>query len=240
MAVYISTVQNSGMTLVATMEKVVGGDRWNNATFAFEASPSFADSSITLTEGSAENLGTYSGSPTGSVGSPGWVRIRVHDTSLSNITIGVIDCYVESGNEVASPSPSLATTTQLTTVEGKIDTVDGVVDAIKLKTDTITDIYTAQIEFAKDTANTRDEYNVTWLKNGIPQTSGITSPTIQVVKRDATNLVASTAMTNSGSGVLIYNEATNRTTAGESYKVITVATIDAASRTFTKWIGRDA
>jgi hypothetical protein len=80
---------------------------------------------------------------------------------------------------------------------------------------------------------------VTWLKNGIPQASGITSPTVQVVKRDATNLIASTAMTNSGSGVLIYNEATNRATDGESYKVITAATIDSSSRTFTKWIGRD-
>mgnify|MGYP000426265391 CR=1 FL=1 len=101
------------------------------------------------------------------------------------------------------------------------------------------DLYTAQIEFAKDTANSRDEYNVTWLKNGIPQTSGITTPLIQVVKRDATDLVASTAMTDSGSGVLIYNEATNRTTAGESYKVIATATIDSSARTFTKWIGRD-
>lgn len=152
MAVYISTLQNTGMTLVATMEKIVGGDLWNNTTFAFEASPSFADASITLTEGSSQNLGVYTGSPVGSVGSPGWVRIRIHDTSLSNVTIGVMDCYVQSSNEVSPPSPTLATQSSVddlptngelaTALSGlatttKLTAVEGNVDAIKVKTDNL-------------------------------------------------------------------------------------------------------
>jgi hypothetical protein len=80
----------------------------------------------------------------------------------------------------------LATQTSVNTIDDFLDTE---IAAIKAKTDLIENLYTAQIDFQKDAANTRDEYSVTWLKNGIPQASGITSPTVQVVKRDATNLI---------------------------------------------------
>lgn len=159
------------------------------------------------------------------------------DTEIGTLQTSVND--LPTNSELTTALSGLATASALSTVEGKVDTVDGVVDAIKAVTDTIVPLYTAQIEFAKDTANSRDEYTVKWLKNGVPQTSGITTPLIKVTKRDNTDLVAETAMTNVGSGNLIYNEATNRQTAGESYIITVTATIDGTARPFTKVTGRD-
>lgn len=142
-----------------------------------------------------------------------------------------------------------ATSAALTTVEGKIDTVDGVADSIKVDTGTtipalIPNLYAAQIEYTVDGANTRDEYTATWFKNGVRQTSGITSPTIQVAKRaDGTDLIASTAMSAIGStGSLKYDTTTEgaRLTAGESAIVIVTATIDGNSRTWSRLVSRDS
>ena len=104
------------------------------------------------------------------------------------------------------------------------------------------DVYHADIKFTDDDANSQDEYTVTWYKNAVPLTSGITSPTIQVVKRsDGTDLVASTAMTEIGSmGSYKYDESSNRIADGEAYKVVTAATIDSGSRTFMINVSRDS
>lgn len=107
----------------------------------------------------------------------------------------------------------------------------------------ITDIYHADIQFTVDEANAQDEYTVTWFKNGVRQTSGITSPTIQVVKRaDGTDLIASTSLTQIGSTGSYKKDATTtaRQTAGEACLVIVSATIDAGTRTFSKLTGRDS
>lgn len=103
-------------------------------------------------------------------------------------------------------------------------------------------IYAAQIDFSDDEANTQDEYSVQWFKNGAPVTSGVTSPTIQVIKRaDGTDLVASAAMTQIGStGAYKYDEATNRITSGEAVLVQVQATIDGSARTWRKVISRDS
>jgi len=129
--------------------------------------------------------------------------------------------------------------TDLTTIAGYIDTE---VSAIKTKTDTIADIYHADIELTVDGANSRDEYTVTWFKNGVRLTSGITSPTIQAVKcADSTDLISSTAMTQIGStGSYKYDEGTDRTTAGEAVVVITSATIDTGTRSFARVLARDS
>lgn len=104
------------------------------------------------------------------------------------------------------------------------------------------DVYHADIELTIDEANTRDEYTVTWFRNGIRQTTGITSPTIQVVKRaDGTDLIASDTMTEIGStGSYKYDEATNRITNGEAVLVLVGATINSSARTFSRLLGRDA
>jgi hypothetical protein len=100
------------------------------------------------------------------------------------------------------------------------------------------DRYRAEINYINDT---NDEYSVTWFKNGSRITSGITSPTIQVIKRsDGTDLVASTAMSQIGSTASYkYDEATNKQTAGEAYLVLTSATIDGSSRSDSWLLGRD-
>lgn len=111
----------------------------------------------------------------------------------------------------------------------------------KSLSDAAADIYVAQLEFNRDSVNERDEYSVTWFKNGVAVTSGITSPTIQVVSRsDGTDLIGSTAMAQVGStGSYKYDESDDRTELGESYLVLVGATIDGSPRTWRKWISRD-
>ena len=105
-------------------------------------------------------------------------------------------------------------------------------------------IYVAQIDFSDDEANTQDEYSVQWFKNGAPITSGVTSPTIQVIKRaDGTDLVASVAMSEIGSTGAYKYDATaeaNRITDGEAVVVQVQATIDGSTRTWRKLVSRDA
>jgi len=103
------------------------------------------------------------------------------------------------------------------------------------------DLYHADIELAVDDTNSQDEYTITWFKNGVRITSGITSPTIQVIKRtDGTDLISSTAMTQIGStGSYKYDEATNRITAGEAVIAVVAGTIDGKSRTFAAVLNRD-
>lgn len=105
-------------------------------------------------------------------------------------------------------------------------------------------IYVAQIDFSDDEANTQDEYSVQWFKNGAPVTSGVTLPTIQVIKRaDGTDLVASVAMSEIGSTGAYKYDATaeaNRITDGEAVVVQVQATIDGSTRTWRKLVSRDA
>jgi hypothetical protein len=104
--------------------------------------------------------------------------------------------------------------------------------------------YATEIRLTRDQANGRDEYTVAWTFDGAPIESGITSPTIEVVKRsDGTNLVAETAMTQIGStGVYKYDETTeaNRVSFGEAVIVIARATITGATRTTRKVITLDS
>lgn len=101
-------------------------------------------------------------------------------------------------------------------------------------------VYHANIEYTFD--DPEDEYTVTWFKNGQRVSSGITSPTIQVVKRsDGTDLVASTAMTQIGStGSYKYDEASNVIEVDEAYLVIVGATIDSSGRSFSCLIKRSS
>lgn len=137
--------------------------------------------------------------------------------------------------------------------------VDTEVAAIKAKTDnlpaspaavgsamtltTAYDLYHADIDLRIDEANTRDEYTITWFKNGARIASGITVPTIQVVKRaDGTDLIASTTPTQIGSTGSYKHDATTtaRTTAGEACVAIATATIDGSTRAFARVVGRDS
>jgi len=106
------------------------------------------------------------------------------------------------------------------------------------------DLYFARVDLVIDDANSKDEYTVTFSKNGIDCASGdVTSPTIQVIKRaDGTDLIASTALTEIGSTAVYKKDATTtaRLTAGEAGIVIVTATIDGATRTIRRPVGRDS
>jgi hypothetical protein len=104
------------------------------------------------------------------------------------------------------------------------------------------DLYHADIQFTRDQANTRDEWTIAWGKNGFFLTAGITAAKIQVVRRsDGTDLIPATDLAGVGStGLLKYDEATNRVTVGEAVVVIVTATIDGAQRTFKRVISRDS
>lgn len=138
---------------------------------------------------------------------------------------------------VYSAPPSAAAIADAVTDEAVSDhTTAGTVGA------NLASIYAAQIDFADDNANTKDEYSVQWFKNGAPVTSGITAPTIQVVSRsDGSDLVAVASMTQIGStGAYKYDEGTNRITDGEAVVVQVQATIDGSTRTWRKLVSRDA
>jgi NADH:ubiquinone oxidoreductase subunit len=107
----------------------------------------------------------------------------------------------------------------------------------------IPDIYHADINYTVDASNTRDEYTVRLFKNGVRQTSGMSSVNIQVVKRsDGSSLIASSGMTQIASTGSYKYDATStaRMTAGESNEVIVTWSQDGNPRSFAKIIGRDA
>jgi hypothetical protein len=103
-------------------------------------------------------------------------------------------------------------------------------------------IYHAQITFTRDQANVTDEYEIVWFKDGLAVTSGITSPTLQVVKRaDGTDLVASvTPLAIAGTGSYKHDEASGRLTRGERALAIAGATIDGSARSWRTMVGRDS
>lgn len=125
-----------------------------------------------------------------------------------------------------------------------IEATTGTFKAKKLAVmEEVVDLYHADIDvvFDDDGAGS-DQYTIGWFKNGVPITSGITSPTIQVVKQfDGSDLIASNSMTQIGTtGVYKYTASgAERVTSGDATVVIATATIDGASRTFRENNGRD-
>lgn len=214
MALSIKYLYPTAATLYATLKKE-NGDRWSVLASAWEAAPTYANSKILLTEGAAEYLQGYSASVSG-LGDAGAVTVFIHNGGDSDKVVGQGSTVVMGGNEVTL--------------------FDILEDTAALNVD----IYTAVIEAVLDATNTDDEYSVRWRKNGVNVTSGITSPTIQVIKYDGTDLIASTAMTQIGStGAYKYSEGTNRIATGQNYEVKCTATIDSATRTFSKFVARD-
>jgi len=206
MSLDIAVRAASGLTLIATIQRLSDSFYWNDVASAFQAGPSFANKSISLTEGTSEDTSTYTASVTG-LDTPEYILVRIHN-STGTRTLGLAHTYVREDEEIEA----------------------------------VANIYHTDTEFTIDDANTQDEYTVTWFKNAERITSGITSPTIQVIKRvDGTDLIASTAMTQVGTtGSYKYDETTNRATLGEDVIIIVSATIDGATRSFSVVRGRDS
>lgn len=103
------------------------------------------------------------------------------------------------------------------------------------------DHYAAKVWVIKE-GTTADHYAVAFYKNGQRVTSGVTSPTIQVIKgSDGTDLIAETALTEIGSTHRFKkDEATNEMVAGAVYFAVVSATIDGSLRGWDQQIGRDS
>ncbi len=102
--------------------------------------------------------------------------------------------------------------------------------------------YQMKLGLTVDNSGTSDRYTVIFFTNGQPIFSGITSPTIQVIKTsDGSDLIASTSLTQVASTGLYKYTATStaRITSGATYVAKISATIDGSTRTWAQFIGRD-
>jgi hypothetical protein len=124
---------------------------------------------------------------------------------------------------------------------GSFTQADSLLSKAAMNRISVDDVYYADVVLQIDGANTQDEYTVQWYKNGAPVIHGITTPTIQVVKRaDGTDLIASTALTQVGTTAAYrYDEGTNRVTTGESAIALVAAVIDGVTRRWRMVVGRD-
>lgn len=105
------------------------------------------------------------------------------------------------------------------------------------------DSYQAKVWIFNDVLAVTDRYSIIYFKNAQPVTSGITSPTIQVIKAtDGSDLIASTALTQVASTGLYKYDATgaNLIVLGASYIAKVQATIDGATRSWYQPVGRDS
>ena len=154
---------------------------------------------------------------------------------LSDVTEALVGTYLAIAK--------IGTTTVWSGYAEMVDTIDQVVCKDYSIVDGTSDVYHADIDvvFNDGAATPEDEYTISWFKNGIPITSGITVPTIQVVQQsNAADLVASSTPTQIGAiGVYKHTETTNRMSAGSAYIAVVTATIDGATRTWRENEGRD-
>lgn len=105
------------------------------------------------------------------------------------------------------------------------------------------DGYWADIDYrrADDETPAKDRYEVRWYFGLQRQTSGITTPKITVRDHGGNALVNDQAMSDVGSGQLLYTaQGAERQGLGTQYEVTTTATIDGAVRTWSKNLGRDS
>lgn len=104
--------------------------------------------------------------------------------------------------------------------------------------------YFADIHYDMDDINLKDEFSVSWFKNGAPY-SGFTAPTIKITNRsDGSEFLSQTNMSGIGNPTLIARYDTVNTSQrlleGEAYLITTTCTIDSATRTWWRWVSRDA
>ena len=205
----------TGQTLYISIEKL-NGNTFRTSSETFTGPFSWATHGAALTAQTAELAGTYYLDVDPSTWEDGLYNIRVHDNTGSHTTLSGQLMAIKNGGEVQIGE-------------------EGVNNAV----------YHAAIEFTKDPVNNADEYTVTWFRNGIQLTSGLTSPLITVIKRtDGSTLIASTAMTavGAGSGMFKFDttSAGQKQTAGEAYLAKVSVDVDGRTRQFADILGRDA
>ena len=208
--VYINVTSSSGVVYTATIERLADGFYREDDAEVFGSGLAFADKNITLTEGSAENRGSYSATLVADDWDDGIYKLRVHNENGSLVSGG---------------------------------TNFGVVGGYEVTIGEVNPIYTHDIRYIADAANSQDEYYANFYKNGVWLTTGITSPTITVTDSSGSNIIDGEAMSQVGAtGTWRYTTtaAGKKQTAGEAYSVAVSATIDSGTRTFAWLLGRDS
>ena len=166
----------------------------------------------------------------------------INDVLLNENNTGGLAASFMKWGDVATPSATAASQDQTG------DSYSGVT-IIKATTDALAaaNYYTAQINLTRVTTGAPlDRYDCEWLKNAVLLTSGISNVGLHVRKRDNTDLIGTAGspvtMTQVGAtGAFKYDTTTSgqRLTAGEAALATVTATIDGATRTWRRWVGRD-
>jgi hypothetical protein len=188
----------------------------------------------TLSGHTAQSGDTYA-----RLGAPAGASIAEDISSkASQSSVTAVDDFVDT--EIADIQSRLPAAL----VGGRMDSSVGAVAANAITDAAVAsdmDSYIAKVWVIKESTTT-DHYAVAWFKNNVRITSGITSPTIQVIKgSDGTDLVAATALTEIGSTHRFKkDESTNKLVGGQIYFAVVSATIDGSTRTWDQQIGRDS
>jgi len=203
----------SGLTLVATIQRLSDGFYYEPGGGTFNSAPLFSAKEITLTEGSSENLGSYTGSATSTSWNDGLYLLRVHNTGSSNVCIGSQIFSIKGGFEVEIGAESTAF-----------------------------DYYYAYCNYQRSLTGSSEMYEIVWFHNGAPVTSGITSPNLEVISPDGTDLINTTPTQIGSTGIYSYvtTNSGEFITSGDSYTIIMNATINGSSRSYRTVLGRDA
>jgi hypothetical protein len=213
------------------MREITQNAAYNEMVFMSDsADPLSGKTGLTLTITLSKNGGAFASvTPTVTERGNGWYSLAF--TSSDTDTLGDFALHIE-----ATGAEDTDTLSQVKPAVQDANTVEWNGTAVA-------DLYSADIQFTRDQANTQDEYTVTWFKNGVRLTSGITSPSIQAVKRaDGSSLITGTAMTQVGTTGTYKYDATGsqRQTVGEASLIIVSATIDSNTRSFSRLVGRDS
>jgi hypothetical protein len=210
----ISFIGPSGLPCSGTLERLADGFYRQAYAEVFVSAPAFGAKAFPLVEGANNNLGSYRQTLIGDTWNDGLYNLRVHNTANVNQVIGNNIFAVRAGTEISIG------------YEGNV-----------------LDVYHADIQFTRNTTTNVDEYTVTWFKNGVRILTGITVPTIQVIKRaDGTDLIpAGTAMTQIGTTGNYKYDATlsQKQVFGDTYIVVATMTYTSLVHTYSWNIGRD-
>ncbi len=217
----------SGGTLVRIPMPKAGS---NDYATSSDWTPAAGDVKVSIDGGSLANIGTL---PTYSNGL--W-NFTLTGAELTGKSIHVV--IVDSATKAVDDNTIIIETFGHASAMFVVDFTD----ANSFGLSSLIDIYHADIQFTRDEANANDEYTVSWFKNGVRVTSGITSPTLRAIKRsDGTDLFAAASMTQIGTTAHYkLDKTSNRLTVGEAATLEAVATIDGSSRTWTRNTGRDS
>lgn len=103
MSIYCSATYTAGLgssTVFVTAQQVSDDYYWNPGAVAWQNAPSVANKRNNMAEGASENAGTYTVT-IANMGSPGWIRLRFHDDSLTgDVPFAIKNIYVFMGVEV--------------------------------------------------------------------------------------------------------------------------------------------